>query len=195
MNEEKQFKKNIRKEEKKNKKKTNTKWIAMITFLAFIISIGFSFLAETIMPNVNIYIGIIIMFLFVFIGVIFDMVGVAVTAADETPFHSMNAKKIKGANVAVNFKKNASKTSTFCNDVIGDVCGIISGTAGVYIATKLSTSLDVSALIMSLLITGVISALTIGGKAICKSFAMNNSTTILFSFSKFISNFYKPKSK
>lgn len=195
MNEEKQFLKKIKKDEKKNKKKTNTKWLLTVTLMAFIISICFSALSESVMPNVNIYVGILIMFLFIGLGIIFDMVGVSVTAADETPFHSMSAKKIKGANVAVNFKKNADKVSSFCNDVIGDICGIISGSAGVYIASKLANSIGTSALLTSLLITGVISALTIGGKALGKGFAINNSTTILFEFSKFLSNFYHPKNK
>lgn|SRR5574344_1949578 len=195
MNEEKQFTKNIKKEEKKNSKKANISWILLITIMAFTISIAFSLLSEIVMPRVNIYISVLIMFLFISLGIIFDMIGVAVTAADETPFHSMSAKKIKGANVAVNFKKNADKVSSFCNDVIGDICGIISGSAGVYIASKLATMLTLNNIIISLVITGVISALTIGGKAIFKGFAMNNSTTILFNFSKFLSHFYKPKSK
>lgn len=193
MNEEKMFKKNIRKEEKKNKKKANYKWIIKIIIMAFIISIIFSLLSELLMPKVNILIGIIIMLLFIFLGIIFDMIGVSVTAADITPMHSMSSKKIRGAKTAVSFKKNADKLSSFCNDVIGDICGIISGSAGVYIATKLSSILDINIIIISLIITGLISALTIGGKAICKSYALNNSTSILFNFSKFISFFYYKK--
>lgn|SRR5574344_627191 len=189
---EKDFRKNIKKEEEKNKKKANIKWITIITILSFTISIIFSLLSEIVMPKVNIYIGIIIMFIFVGLGILFDIIGVAVQSASITPFHSMSAKKIKGANIAVNFKKNTGKVSSLCNDVIGDVCGIISGSAGVYIATKLSSMLNFNLIITSLLITGIISALTIGGKAIGKGFALNNSTTILYNFSKFISNFYNP---
>ena len=193
MNEEKQFKKNIKKEQKKNKKKAPLGWILKITVLAFIISVLFSLLSESLMPKVDILIGIIIMLLFIFLGIIFDMVGVAVTAADITPMHSMSSKKIKGAKVAVIFKQNADKVSSFCNDVIGDICGIISGSAGVYIAAKAAALLNIDVIILSLIITGFISALTIGGKALCKSFALNNSTIILFNFSKFISFFYNKK--
>lgn len=187
MNEEQKFKKNIRKQEKKNKKKTNTKWILKITLLAFIISVIFSLLSELLMPNVNVIIGILIMLFFIILGIVFDMIGVSVTAADITPIHSMSAKKIKGAKQAVVFKQNADKVSSFCNDVIGDICGIISGCAGVYIASELSSIMHINIIILSLIITGIISALTIGGKAICKSYAVNNSTIILFEFSKFIS--------
>ena len=187
MNEEQSFKKNIRKQEKKNKRKINFKWILKITILAFIISVIFSLLSELLMPNVNVIIGIFIMIFFIILGIAFDMIGVAVTAADITPMHSMSAKKIRGAKQAVNFRQNADKVSSFCNDVIGDICGIISGSAGVYIASELSNIWNANVIILSLIITGTISALTIGGKALCKSYAVNNSTIILFEFSKFIS--------
>lgn len=193
MNEEKQFKKNIKNEEKKNKKKANKGWLFIITLSAFIISVLFSLLSESLMPKVNLIIGIAIMLLFIIIGIFFDMIGVAVTAADITPMHSMSSKKIRGAKVAVIFKKNADKLSTFCNDVIGDICGIISGSAGVYIAAKLSAIININIIIISLVITGIISALTIGGKALVKGYALNNSTTILYNFSKFISIFYHKK--
>ena len=42
-----------------------------------------------------------------------------------------------------------------------------------------------------LLVTATISSLTIGGKAIGKSFAINKSDIILYEFSKFVNNFYK----
>lgn len=193
MNEEQKIRKNIKKQEKKNKKKANYKWVVLITILAFIISVLFSLLSESLMPNVNIIIGIIIMLLFIFLGIIFDMIGVAITAANITPIHSMNSKKIKGANIALKFKQNADKASSFCNDVIGDICGIISGSAGVYISIKSADIFNCNVIIPSLIVTGVISALTIGGKALCKSLALNNSTSILFNFSKFISNFYHQK--
>lgn len=177
----------------KAKEKSNYNWIFKITFLAFFISLFFSFASESVIPNVNIIIGIILVILFIFIGVLFDMIGIAVTAADEAPFHSMNSRKIKGANVGVVFKKNADKVSSFCNDVIGDICGIISGSAGVIIANKLSEILNIDLFIITLVITALIASLTIGGKAIGKTLAINNSNMILYNFSKIVSNFYHPK--
>lgn len=187
-------KKSIKKELKKSKKELiNYPWIIKIVLLAFIISIVFSILSETIIPNVNIVIGILILIIFVLIGVIFDMIGVAVQSADEAPFHSMNSRRIKGANVAVKFKKNADKASSFCNDVVGDICGIISGTAGSIIASKLAIYFSLNSFITILIVTGIVSALTIGGKALGKSIAINKSNYILYEFSKVISNFYKTK--
>jgi len=187
-------KKSIKKVLKKSKKELiNFKWVTTITILAFIISIIFSALSETLIPNVNVIVGILILIIFILIGIIFDMVGVAVQSSDEAPFHSMNSRKVKGADVAVVFKKNADKASTFCNDVIGDICGIISGTAGSIIASTLAVKFDFDQFMTILIITGLVSALTIGGKALGKSIAVNKSNYILYEFAKIISNFYKVK--
>ena len=86
------------------------------------------------------------------------MIGVAVTAADEKPFHSMSAQKVRGARVAITLKRNADKVGSFCNDVIGDICGIISGSAGVMVALSLSESFGVEQVILSLLVTGLTAA-------------------------------------
>ncbi|WDC83794.1 hypothetical protein PL321_14940 [Caloramator sp. mosi_1] len=73
----------------------------------------------------------------IFVGIIFDIIGVAVTAAEEAPFHSLASRKVKGAKTAVKLIRNADKVSNFCNDVIGDICGVVSGAAGAIIISKL----------------------------------------------------------
>lgn len=182
-----------RRKEKIHKNKTDWKWIIRIMMIAFLISFAFSFTSEMIIPNVNILIGILLLVLFIVLGVLFDMIGVAVTAADEKPFHSMNSRKVKGADVAVKFKKNADKVASFCNDVVGDICGVVSGSAGAIIALSLSNLLHMNQFLLALLVTSVIAALTIGGKAIGKSYAINKSNLILYQFAKMISYFYKVK--
>ena len=186
------MKKEIKKQlTKKDKNKVNWSWIIKIIVITFIISILFSFISETAIPNLNIFLGIILTLLFVLIGVMFDMIGVAVTAADEQVFHSMASKKIKGAKLAVKFKKNADKLSSFCQDVIGDICGIVSGSTGAVISIKIMNKLNTDSLLVTLIIMGIISALTIGGKAIEKAIAMNKSNEILYKFSHIVSYFVK----
>lgn len=186
------MKKEIKKQiERKDKEKANYKWIIRITLLAFIISVGFSFLSELVIPNVNVFLAILILIIFISVGVLFDMIGVAVTAANEKPFHSMSSRKISGAKTAVKFKKNADKVSSFCNDVIGDICGIISGSVGVAISLDLASKLNISLVISTLFVTGVIAGLTVGGKAIGKTIAINNSNEILYRFAKVLSCFEK----
>ena len=180
-----------KKKEKIKKEKVNVKWIITIIVVSFIISFCLSFIANSTIPNLSLLLGIIITLVFIMIGILFDIIGVAVTSAEEAVFHSMNSRKVKGANVAVKFKKNADKVSSFCCDVIGDICGVISGAAGTTIAAILITKYNFNILLVGLLITAIISSLTIGGKAIGKSFAINKSDIILYEFAKFISNFYK----
>lgn len=182
-----------RRKEKEKKEKVDVKWIVTILLMAFFISLGMSFVSEITLPKVPIYVGIILVIFFILIGVLFDMIGVAVTASDEKVFHSMNARKVKGASVAVKFKKNADKVASFCNDVIGDICGVISGSAGVTIALSLSQMLQVDVFLITLLVTAIIAALTIGGKALGKSLAINKANLILYEFSKVVSYVYKGK--
>jgi len=136
-------------------------------------------------------VGILLVVVFIIIGVIFDIIGIAVTAASEKPFHSMATKQVKGAKVAIKLIKNASKVSSFCNDVIGDICGIISGSAGVIISTILIANYNLNPVITTFTITALIAAMTIGGKALGKSFAVNKSNVIIYKFSIFLSLFIK----
>lgn len=177
----------------KKKGKSNYTWAIEITIIALVISFVFSFFAETILPNVSMFLSIILVILFILVGILFDMLGVSVTAASERPFHSMSARKIKGAKVAIKLIHNASKVSSFCNDVIGDICGIISGSAGVIVARNIVLVLNTDIFFTTLTITALIAALTIGGKALGKSLAIQKSNMILYEFSKIISYFYKPK--
>ena len=171
----------------------NYNWIFKITMIAFLMSLLFSTLSETLIPNINIVFGVIILITFICIGIIFDIIGVAVTAASIKPFNSMSSRKIKGADIAVQFKKNADKVSSFCNDVIGDICGIISGSTGLIISLTISNKLNMNNFYVTLFITALIASITIGGKALGKSYAINKSNEILYRFSKFISYFYKIK--
>ena len=165
------------------KNKQNIKWILLITSLTFVISMIFSYLSETILKKSNIVIELLVLLTVILIGIIFDMIGVAVTTCAEYPFHAMASRKIKGAKTAIKLIKNKDKVSSFCNDVIGDICGIVSGTAGVIIATSIAKD----SIICSLLVTATISSLTIGGKALGKKVAVNKSESITKIVSKILS--------
>lgn len=186
--------KSLKKElNKKKKELIDKKWIFKIIVMTFVISLSFSILSETTIPKVNILLGVVILILFITIGIIFDIIGVAVTSSDDAPFHSMNSRKVKGADIAVLLKQNADKVSSFCNDVVGDICGIVSGTASSIIAVSIASKLNIDSFIVILFVTAIVASITIGGKAIGKSFAINKSNYILYEASKFISKFYKIK--
>ena len=94
---------------KKQVKKDN--WILIISILSFIISVVFSLISETIIPGVNILVGILITLIILFIGILFDMIGVAVTQGNEATFHSMVSQRVKGAHLALNLIKSKDKVS------------------------------------------------------------------------------------
>lgn len=187
------YEEKVNKKPVKNKSLVDFKWIGIVTILAFIISIVFSFFSEAITSNSSSVIATVIILLFIGIGIIFDMVGVSITVADIKTFNSMATKRVRGARLAVKLIQNNEKAASFCNDVIGDICGIVSGSAGVALASILSSKLNVNIFIPTLIITAVIASLTIGGKAIGKATAINKSTPILFKFSKIVSYFYRGK--
>lgn len=177
------------KTDKDNKKfhlNKDTIWIIEITLLAFTISLVLSLFSDLVVSNATALVSLIVLFVFIGLGIVFDMVGVSVTVADRKVFNSMASKKVRGAKTALKMIKNNSKVSSFCNDVIGDICGIISGSAGVTIGVLISDTYSWNLSIVSLITTSIIAALTIGGKAVGKSFAINKSNKILYHFSKFL---------
>ncbi len=181
----------IKKKEKEHKSTVDKKWLIEVIIIAFIVSFGMSYISNKSIPNLNLSLGIIVTLIFVLLGIIFDIVGVSVTSAEESVFHSMASRKVKAAKVAVKFKKNASKVSNFCCDVIGDICGVISGAAGMTIASLICMKYNFNFLLVNLIVAAVLSSLTIGGKALGKSFAINKSNIILYEFAKIVSIFYK----
>lgn len=180
-----------KKDNKNVKLKRDIQWIVTVTLLAFIITLVMTIFSESALANVSVFVGSIIVLLFILLGIVFDMVGIAVTVADPKVFNSMAAKKVKGAKLALRLMKNASKVSSFCNDVIGDICGILSGAAASTIALSLANRINIDIFWITLLATSVIASLTIGGKAFGKSIAINKANSILYRFAKVISIFHE----
>lgn len=175
------------------KNKTDFKWVFIVTILAFIISIVMTLFSKMTLESVSLLIAILITFLFILLGIVFDIIGVAVTSGDEVAFHSMSSRKVKGGKIGVKLLKNTDKVSSVCCDVVGDVCGIVSGTSGVVIVSLIIKLTDINELLVSLLVTGIISALTIGGKALGKGLAINKSKEIVTVVSKVLSVFQRNK--
>ena len=129
----------------------------------------------------------IILFAIILIGIVFDIVGVAVTSADERPFHSMAARKVPGAREAIRLLRNAERVSSICNDVVGDICGVISGSASATIAAQILNNFEFSwPRVVGLMMSALVAGFTVGGKAIGKTFAINSSTTIVHGVGKFL---------
>lgn len=176
-----------------DKKESTIKWVITVSILALIISLLLSFTATKAISNFNIFLAIVLLLLVVLIGVLFDIIGIGVTIANENHFHAMASKKVKGAKLSVKLIKNSHKVSNFCADVIGDICGVLSGTVSAIIALKITEYYNLN-FDLQAIITSIVSALTIGGKAIGKTIAKSNSTQIVAIVSKVLNLFSKEKS-
>ncbi|MBE6148456.1 MAG: hypothetical protein E7167_03065 [Firmicutes bacterium] len=171
-------------------KKNN--WIYQVFLWTFILSIVFSYGTNIISSNSSTIINIIIILCVIAIGILFDMLGTSSLTSKESSFHAMNAKKIKGAKQAISLIRNSVKVSSVCNDIVGDICGIISGGLGAVLAIDLASKFDINITLITIIVSAIVSAFTVGGKAIFKRVAVRNSDKILFALSKFI-YFFKRK--
>lgn len=176
--------KNNEKTTQKANKKDNQKrkeqiiWVIKITIISFILSIAFSFISNSAVTNLPVIPAILILILVIVLGVIFDIVGVAVTVADESEFHAMATKKIPGAKEAIKLIKNASQVSNICADVIGDICGVLSGAISTVVTFKITEGVGIPYDIQ-FIISAFVASFTIGGKALGKEIARKHSTKII----------------
>ena len=170
-------------------KRTDFKWLVKIVLVSVAVTMAFTLATTEILGRAGYILAFAIVAVFIIIGIIFDMIGVAVTAAAEAPFHSMAAHRERGATESLRLIKNADKVSSICNDVVGDISGIVSGSTAALLAGKLSLGLSVDNVLIPLLISGAVTGLTIGGKAAGKTLAINNSTAIVHRVGRLIAAF------
>ena len=154
------------------------RWIFTIFFITVLISAVMSLISTNLLSSATLGVSFVILICIIAIGIVFDIIGVAVTAADEKPFHSMASRKVPEATQALKLIRNAGRVSSFCNDVIGDICGVISGAASATIAVKVLSGKSANPFV-ELLLSALVAALTVGGKAFGKTFAIHMSTPIV----------------
>lgn len=171
---------------KKERNKT-IRWVVTIFFVTILVSGTISFTSDLIMANSTMLVAFIILLAIILIGIVFDVIGVAVTSADEKPFHSMAARKVPGALESIRLLRNAERVSSICNDVVGDICGVVSGSASATIAVQVLNNFELSLeSAISLIMSALVAGLTVGGKAIGKTFAVRSCTKIVHSVGKIV---------
>ncbi|WP_280768806.1 hypothetical protein [Salipaludibacillus daqingensis] len=168
----------------KNSLKKSLNWSLIVAVITLVLAAIFSIVSTAVLSGVSWGIGMMIVFFIVLTGVISDTIGVAATAANEKPFHAMAAEKIPGAKQSVMITRNADRFSNFTNDVIGDIAGVISGTASAYVVIQLGLQMGYEEgsnvqFAISVLFTSVVAALTVGGKSVGKTVAIQFSTEII----------------
>ena len=171
----------------KRERNKHIKWVVTIFLVTILISGTISLLSDVVMSASSMGVAFLILLAIIFVGIIFDIIGMAVATADEKPFHSMAARKIPGAQESIALLRNAERVSSICNDVVGDICGVVSGSASATIAAQILSNFDFSwPQIVSLAMSALAAGLTVGGKAIGKSFAVNSCTTIVYTVGRLL---------
>lgn len=177
---------------KKNKEKLQHRGQSLVVairvfFLALAISIAMSTVSQSVLSTSGLVFSLVILFIIITIGVVFDIIGVAVTVCDEAPFHSMAAKKNLYAVKALKLIKRAPLVASFCNDVVGDIAGIISGAAVASIVYSMMTMhIGDNLAWLSVLLSGFVAAITVAGKAYGKELAVNKSKEITLGVAKIL---------
>ncbi|MBQ9331118.1 MAG: DUF21 domain-containing protein [Oscillibacter sp.] len=167
------------------------RWAATVFLIAVTLSGALSLASQSLLSGAGVILASVILVIFIVLGIVFDVIGMAVTAADPRPLHSMAAHKEKGAKEALALLKNASHVSSICNDVVGDICGIVSGVTAAVIVSQLQAALHTGTIFIGVAVTALISGLTIGGKALSKTFAIREATRVVHWVGRFLHLFHR----
>lgn len=171
----------------KRKQKANL-WPIKAFFITLTTAMLLSLFSQTVLLGVPLSVALLVLALIICIGIAFDIVGIAVTFQDVTAYAAMASKRIIGAKQAIKLVQNAHLVSNICNDVVGDICGIISGAMGAAISIRLITSsVNQYEFWLNILISSLIAALTVCGKAFGKTLAVQQSHKIVFLVGKLLS--------
>lgn len=164
----------------------STIWTIKITVTTLFLSVFVSFITELTSSKSNVVVSILMLLLLILISIVFDTIGVAATSCDIAPLLIMSNKKVKGATQAVILVKNAEKVSNICADVIGDMCGIISGSCSAAIVIMFAVN-SPNDYWFSIITSGIVASLTVGGKAFFKKIAIKKSKEVMLFTGKVLS--------
>lgn len=177
---------------RKSKKKSSTKWIVTAFLMSFAITAVLSAVSDRIVEILHILVAVCVLMAVIAMGIVFDIIGLAVATADIRSFNSMAAKKNRVGKKAVWLINNADKVSSFCNDIVGDIAGVVSGATGAGIAAKLFLDFEHDqAFLLTLCVTSLIAALTVGCKAMGKGIAIKYSRNIVLTVATVLCGFKK----
>ena len=162
-----------------------------VAVVTFIIAFALSAYSGMLVNKLEVwYLAFFLLALIIFIGIVFDIIGVAVAAADAAPLNARASRKLYGAAQALKLVKKADKVASICNDVVGDISGTLSGSLGAAIAFNLPLAFSASFdWVATSFMAGIIAALTVGGKAFCKTIAIAKADTIIYTVGKVIAFF------
>ena len=78
-------------------KQEKRQWVLTVVILSFALSVVMSVLTSLFVDSAGLLVALLALIVLISIGVITDVIGTAVTSADEQPFIAMASKRIRGA--------------------------------------------------------------------------------------------------
>jgi CBS domain containing-hemolysin-like protein len=152
-----------------------------VGLLTFFLSISISLLFQITQATMVYWVSVVVLLVVILLGILFDAIGTAATAASEKPFHAMASDRVFGAKKAIELVRKADQVASFCNDVVGDICGTVSGSIGAALVIDFVMKKNILHFrnLFSIIVIGLISSLTVGGKAFGKSFAIKESNQVV----------------
>lgn len=168
--------------------KTNYRWAFQTLILSICMSLLFGFFSQTILSSMGAIMAIVGISFFIFLSVIFDMMGIAVASCDEETFEKWVKEGKKGAGVGLRLAKNSEKVCSFCADVVGDICSTLCGAGGACVVVAMTKHIENASTIMliSICVSALIAGLTIFFKALMKTRALKNSDAIILKIGKIL---------
>lgn len=149
-----------------------------VGLITLALSLLLGFCSGHVVRTVPFFLAFLVLLAIIGLGILFDVMGVAVTVADEPSLHAMAAKRILGAREAVRLRRQAPAISNLCNDLVGDIAGTLSGAVGATIVFGLAKHYPIKEEWASLAIVALVSAVTVGGKAVGKHFSLWHANII-----------------
>jgi CBS domain containing-hemolysin-like protein len=148
--------------------------------LTFFLSLMLTYVAEVFLQGLVVYFAFFVLLVVILIGVIADMVGFAAVAADPAPLNAKAANKVLGARQAVRMIRNADQVAVFCSDVMGDIASTLAGAMGAVIVFRLITQHHLVSNWYTIVMTALVAAVTVCGKALGKGIALQEASEIMF---------------
>lgn len=174
------------------KKKRSIGYLITVLIGTFVIAVILGSGTEAIVRVFPASLTWILLVIVILIGIVFDIIGIAVTAADEAPHHARAAKKVFGARQSVFLIKRSDRVANFANDIVGDITGTLSGAMGATIIINLIShypELGSWKVILNVILLALIASCTVTGKAWGKTFAINEANRIIDFTGRIIAGF------
>ncbi|MCL5057718.1 MAG: hypothetical protein M1130_06925 [Actinobacteria bacterium] len=176
-----------------NKSSVSALYIISVSAGSFLLAVFFFWLSQILSDKMqSLVLSVVFLSFIVLVGILADIIGVSVTAASEVPLHAKAAKRVPGAAEGVFLIRNADRVANLMNDVVGDIAGTVSGALGIALVVQLLAYWKGSSqLVLNMLLTALIAAVTVGGKAYGKRIALVHADDVVFVVGRFLNGIFR----